>query len=576
MERTHKNGELNITNLGQEVVVAGWASKIRNFGAITFVDLRDRSGIVQVVIKTDEIKVDIRNEYVLEVLGVVTKRETPNPNLKSGEIEVSAKEVNVLNTAKTTPLIIADETDALEDVRLKYRYLDLRRPTMQHNLDIRNAIKMATHEYLNNQGFIEVETPILNLSTPEGARDFLVPSRLKKGSFYALPQSPQIFKQLLMISGIEKYYQIAHCFRDEDLRSDRQPEFTQIDIEMSFMSQKEVISLVEGLVKNIFKEAINIDIQTPFKQISYESAVKDYGSDKPDTRYDLKLVCLKDIVKDSDFSGFHAEAVRGIVIPGVSETTTRKVIDDLTSEGKKYLVEGTSVLKLDSKNTLSGGIVKFLSESQQKEIIAKTGLKSGDILIISWGDYKRVSFFLGALRVDYAKQLHLTKEGTYDLVWVVDFPLFERDVEGNITSVHHPFTRPNDSDLEKLESDPLGVSSYAYDLILNGNEIGGGSLRIYDQEVQKRVFKVLGLSDSEVKKRFGFFLEAFQYGTPPHAGIAFGLDRLTMILCASDNIRDVIAFPKNLSGGDPMSGAPTEVDKSQLDELALSLLKEEK
>ncbi len=576
MERTHKNSELSIKNLGEKVVVVGWASKIRNFGAITFVDLRDRSGIVQVVYKTDEIKVDVRNEYVLQVYGVVTKRETPNPNLKSGEIEISASKVNVINSAKTTPLIIADETDALEDVRLKYRYLDLRRPVMQHNLDVRNAIKMAVHEYLNNQGFIEVETPILNLSTPEGARDFLVPSRLKKGSYYALPQSPQIFKQLLMISGIEKYYQIAHCFRDEDLRSDRQPEFTQIDIEMSFMSQEQVIALIEGLVKNIFKKAINVDITTPFKQISYETAVKDYGSDKPDTRYDLKLVCLKDIVKDSEFGGFHSDAVRGIVIPGVAEATSRKVIDDLASEGKKYLVEGTSVFKLDASNTLSGGLVKFLSETQQKELISQTGMKPGDILIVSWGDYKRVSFFLGSLRVNYAKELHLVKEGTYDLTWVVDFPLFEKDVEGNITSVHHPFTRPNDKDLDKLESDPLSVSSYAYDLILNGNEIGGGSLRIYDSDVQKRVFKVLGLSDEDVKKRFGFFLDAFQYGTPPHAGIAFGLDRLTMILVGSDNIRDVIAFPKNLSGGDPMSGAPTEVEKSQLDELGISLSKEEK
>ncbi len=566
--------ELDITRVGETVVVSGWISKIRNLGAIRFIDLRDRKGIVQIVLSGDN-DIDLRNEYVIKATGLVRKRETPNPKLKSGEIEIEVGSVEVLSKAVTTPLIIADETDALEDTRLKYRYLDLRRPVNQGYLDIRHKIKLATHEYLSSQGFIEVETPILTLSTPEGARDYLVPSRTKKGSFYALPQSPQIFKQLLMIGGIEKYYQIARCFRDEDLRSDRQPEFTQIDIEMSFMDQDEILSINEGLIKEIFKETIGYEVETPFKRISYKDAINQYGSDKPDTRFELKLHDVRDILCHSEFNGFHAEGVKAIVIPGGAPTASRKVIDELSSEAKKYLCDGVVTLKVDKNMSLEGSILKFIDFKMENSLINTLGLKRDDLVIIAYGDFMRVSFFLGALRVKYGKELGLIDESKYDFLWVVDFPLFEKDVEGNITSVHHPFTRPKEEDIPLLDSDPLKVLSSSYDLIINGYEAGGGSLRIYDENVQQKVFKILGLSDEDISNRFGFFMDAFKYGTPPHGGIAFGLDRLTMLISKTDNIRDVIAFPKNLNAVDPTSGAPASVSQDQLEELGLEIVKED-
>ncbi|MCD8194984.1 MAG: aspartate--tRNA ligase [Coprobacillus sp.] len=571
-----KNTSLSKADLGKEVTLEGWVAKIRNFGAITFIDLRDRSGLIQLVYSKENIDIDLRNEYVIKARGTIRLRETPNPSLKTGEIEVDCKEIKVLSRAETTPLIIADETDALEDTRLKYRYLDLRRPSMQRNLDIRNKIKMATHKYLNANDFIEVETPILNLSTPEGARDYLVPSRTKKGSFYALPQSPQIFKQLLMIGGLERYYQIAKCFRDEDLRSDRQPEFTQIDIEVSFMDQDEILSLSEGLIKEIFKEAIDLDINTPFKRITYKEAIDKYGSDHPDTRFDLTLKDIKELMLTSSFEGFKkAESIKCIVVPKKASDTSRKVIDDLAAEGKKFLVDGVIVLKVNEAKEIEGSFTKFFTEALKKELIESLSLNPDDLVIISYGDKSRVSMFLGAKRVEYAKELKLYDESTFDLLWVVDFPLFEKDVEGNITSVHHPFTRPQEKDLDKLESDPFACLSYSYDLIINGYEVGGGSLRIYDQEVQNRVFKVLGLTDEDIRRKFGFFVDAFKYGTPPHGGLAFGLDRLTMLLSGTNNIRDVIAFPKNLNASCMMSGAPTPVDKDQLDELGIQIKKGE-
>lgn len=572
MERTCFNTELSEKNVGQEVTLIGWVSKKRNLGAIVFIDLRDRSGIIQITVGEGVQIPDIRNEYVISVKGKVALKEKANPNLKTGAIEIIASEVKIINTAKTTPLIIADETDALEDTRLKYRYLDLRRPVMQSYLDIRHQIKMAVHEYLSKEHFIEVETPILTLSTPEGARDYLVPSRVHHGKFYALPQSPQIFKQLLMIGGVERYYQIARCFRDEDLRADRQPDFTQIDIETSFLDQDQFLTMMEGLIKEIFARTINYEVKLPLRRISYKEAMDNYGSDKPDTRFDIKLHDVKDIFANSEFGGFKdVEAIRAIVVPGVSDVTSRKVIDELTLEAKKFGLGGLSVIKVEN-DEFTGSFVKFLSEEEKTALKKELGINNNDLLIIAAGKYNRVCPLLGALRLRYARQLNLIKPNTYDLLWIVDFPLFERDIEnGQITSTHHPFTRPRDEDLKYLDTDPTKILSYAYDIVINGYEAGGGSLRIYNQDVQKKIFEVLGLSDEDIKRKFGFFVDAFQYGTPPHAGMAFGLDRLTMILGGTDNIRDVIAFPKNLAAVCPMSGAPNVVDEDQLKDLGIAV-----
>lgn len=572
MERTCFNTELSEKNVGQEVTLIGWVSKKRNLGAIVFIDLRDRSGIIQITVGEGVQIPDIRNEYIISVKGKVALKEKANPNLKTGAIEIIASEVKVVNTAKTTPLIIADETDALEDTRLKYRYLDLRRPVMQSYLDTRHQIKMAVHEYLSKEHFIEVETPILTLSTPEGARDYLVPSRVHHGKFYALPQSPQIFKQLLMIGGVERYYQIARCFRDEDLRADRQPDFTQIDIETSFLDQDQFLTMMEGLIKEIFARTINYEVKLPLRRITYKEAMDNYGSDKPDTRFDIKLHDVKDIFANSEFGGFKdVEAIRAIVVPGVSDVTSRKVIDELTLEAKKFGLGGLSVIKVEN-DEFTGSFVKFLSEEEKAALKKELGINNNDLLIIAAGKYNRVCPLLGALRLRYARQLNLIKPNTYDLLWVVDFPLFERDIEnGQITSTHHPFTRPRDEDLKYLDTDPTKILSYAYDIVINGYEAGGGSLRIYNQDVQKKIFEVLGLSDEDIKRKFGFFVDAFQYGTPPHAGMAFGLDRLTMILGGTDNIRDVIAFPKNLAAVCPMSGAPNIVDEDQLKDLGIAV-----
>ena len=571
MERTCFNTELSIKDVGKEVTLVGWVSKKRNLGSIVFIDLRDRSGIIQIMVKDSENLVDIRNEYVISVKGKVAKKEVANKNLLTGEIEIIADEIKVINTAKTTPLIIADETDALEDTRLKYRYLDLRRPMMQRYQDIRHRIKMTVHQYLDNLKFCEVETPILTLSTPEGARDYLVPSRIHHGHFYALPQSPQIFKQLLMIGGFERYYQIARCFRDEDLRADRQPDFTQIDIETSFLDQDQFLTIMEGLIKEIFKKTINYEVKLPLRRLTYRYCMDNYGSDKPDTRFDIKLHDLKDIFANSLFAGYqNANSIKGICVNGVASSTSRKVIDNLTLEAKKFNLGGLTVLKFEN-NELTGSFTKFLSEQEKTDLIKEFSLKNDDILIIAAGEYNRVCPFLGALRLKYAKDLNLIAKDSFDLLWVIDFPLFERDADGNITSTHHPFTRPRDEDLPHLEDDPTKVLSYAYDIVINGYEAGGGSLRIYDQDVQTKIFEILGLSDEDIKRKFGFFIDAFQYGTPPHAGMAFGLDRLTMILSGTDNIRDVIAFPKNLSAVCPMSLAPGKVDEQQLIDLGLSI-----
>ena len=572
MERTHYNNELSLANLGQEVSLLGWVSKRRNLGAILFIDLRDRSGIVQIVVNEGVEVPDVRNEYVIQVKGTVAKRGVANPKLKTGEIEVIAKEIILLNTAKTTPLIIADETDALEDTRLKYRYLDLRRPCMQHYFDIRDTIKMTVHSFMHRNHFIEVETPMLCASSPEGAKEYLVPSRVHHGQFYALPQSPQMFKQLLMVAGFERYYQIARCFRDEDLRADRQPDFTQIDVETSFLDQDQFLALMEQLIKEIFKNTINYDVKLPLRQMTYKEAMERFGSDKPDTRFGIELNNIKDVFANTTFAAYQtAEAIKAIVVPGVASVTSRKVIDSLTLEAKKYGLGGLTVLKKEN-GELTGSFVKFLLEEEKVALNAKLGLNDDDLVIIAAGNDNRVTPLLGALRLKYGKELGLIKEGTYDLLWIIDFPMFERDVEsGAISATHHPFTRPRDEDLKYLDEDPTKVLSYAYDIVINGYEAGGGTLRIYNQDVQKKIFEILGLSDDEIKERFGYFVDALQYGTPPHAGMAYGLDRLAMILGGTDNIRDVIAFPKNLAAVDPMTNAPTPVTEEQLKELGIKI-----
>ena len=575
MERTCLNTELSEKNVGQKVTLLGWVSKRRNFGSIIFIDLRDRSGIIQIMVPDADKVPDVRNEYVIQVTGTVKLKEQPNEKLKTGKIEVEAESIKVINTAKTTPLIIADETDALEDTRLKYRYLDLRRPLMQHYFDIRDQIKITTHKYLHEHNFIEIETPMLTASSPEGAKEYLVPSRIHPGSFYALPQSPQMFKQLLMVGGFERYYQIARCFRDEDLRADRQPDFTQIDIETSFLDQDQFLTLMEGLIKQIFKNTINYDVKLPLRQMTYKEAMERFGSDKPDTRFALELRDLKDVFKNTTFEAYKtAEAIKGICIPGVAAETSRKVIDNLTLEAKKFGLGGLAVIKKEN-GQLTGSFVKFLLEEEKEALIKTLEVNDNDIIIISAGPYNRVAPLLGAIRLQYGKQLGLIKPNTYDLLWIIDFPMFERDLEtGKMVASHHPFTRPKDEDLHYLDEDPTKMLSYAYDIVINGYEAGGGTLRIYDQGVQKKIFNILGLSDQEVIDKFGYFVEALQYGTPPHGGMAFGLDRLAMILGGTDNIRDVIAFPKNLAAVCPMSGAPTNVTEQQLEDLHIKIVKD--
>ena len=574
MKRTHLNTELGLSNVGEKVTLLGWVAKRRNFGSIIFIDLRDRSGIIQIMVPDADKVPDVRNEYVIQVTGTVGKKEQPNEKLKTGAIEVVAEEIVVVNTAKTTPLIIADETDALEDTRLKYRYLDLRRPLMQHYFDIRDQIKITTHKYLHEHNFIEIETPMLCASSPEGAKEYLVPSRVHPGQFYALPQSPQMFKQLLMVGGFERYYQIARCFRDEDLRADRQPDFTQIDIETSFLDQDQFLEMMEGLIQRIFKNTINYDVQLPLRQMTYKEAMERFGSDKPDTRFGIELHDLKEVFKNTTFEAYkNAESIKGICIPGVAAETTRKVIDNLTLEAKKFGLGGLAVIKKEN-GELSGSFVKFLLEEEKEALLNELDVHDGDIFLLAAGPYNRVAPLLGAIRLQYGKQLGLIKPNTYDLLWIVDFPMFERDIEtGNMVASHHPFTRPKDEDLHWLDEDPTQMLSYAYDIVINGYEAGGGTLRIYDQNVQKKIFNILGLSDEEVQEKFGYFVEALQYGTPPHGGMAFGLDRLAMILGGTDNIRDVIAFPKNLAAVCPMSGAPTTVTEQQLLDLGIEVIK---
>lgn len=579
MKRTHTNGELRLSDVGKKVTLIGWVAKRRNLGSMVFIDLRDRYGITQILCdetQTDAVK-SVRNEYILQVTGEVIARKDANPKMATGEIEVKAEKVEIINTAATTPFIIADDTDALEDTRLKYRYLDLRRPVLQQKLFTRAKIVRAMHEYLDANDFIEVETPVLAKSTPEGARDYLVPSRVHPGCFYALPQSPQQFKQLLMVAGFERYYQVARCFRDEDLRADRQLDFTQLDIETSFLSQDEILTLTEGLLKKVMKDVKGIDIETPFRRFKYVDAMNMYGSDKPDTRFELKLQDVTEVFRNSEFKAFEEGlaakgAIKALVVDHC-ENYSRKEQDKLTDLAKKNGAKGLVIMKYQN-DELEGSPVKFFSEEEKENLKKTLNLTNGDLILIVSGRWNKACSALGALRSHFGKTLGLVQPDTYDFLWIVEFPMFEWSAEDNrYYSEHHPFTRPMDEDLPLLDEDPEQVRSYAYDVVLNGYELGGGSLRIYDCDLQEKIFELLSLSKEEIQNRFGFFIDALKYGTPPHGGLALGLDRVAMILTGSESLRDVIAFPKNANAKCPMSDAPTEVDQKQLDELHIRIVK---
>lgn len=583
-KRTDYCTHFSTDDVGKQVTMMGWVQTRRDLGALIFVDLRDRTGIMQVVfdeslMETQFSKVEsLRSEFVIAVRGEIVRRddETINENLPTGLIEVSVKELKVLNKAKTPPFEIDDNIAVREEKRLKYRYLDLRRPSMQNNMMVRSKISAAAREYLTDNGFIDIETPMLTKSTPEGARDYLVPSRVHGGSFYALPQSPQTMKQLLMMSGFDKYFQIVKCFRDEDLRADRQPEFTQIDIEMSFVDVDDIIAANEGLLAHIFKKVMDIDIELPLKRIPFKEAMDRFGSDKPDTRFGLELVNVSDIVENSDFKVFssvvkNGGSVRAINAKGCVDKFARRQIDALAEFVKIYGAKGMAWISM-KEDGMQSPITKFFSEDEINSLLQRVGAETGD-LIFFVGDTDKIVFdSLGNLRLKLAETLGLIDESIYDLLWVVDFPVFEySEEEKRYTAMHHPFTSPKDEDVDKLETDPANAYAKAYDIVLNGNEIGGGSIRIHDTKIQKKMLNALGFSDEDAEESFGFLLEALKYGTPPHGGIAYGLDRLAMILLGRSSIRDVIAFPKVQNASDPLTNAPSKVSAKQLLELSLKI-----
>ena len=572
------NANITKKDVGSIVTLYGWVAKKRDLGGVIFIDLRDRSGIVQLLIKPENdyysLASSLKNESVLKVTGTVALREKANPNLKTGEIEIEVSDLVLLNTSNDLPFEINDDVKALEDTRLKYRYLDLRRNSLKEKIILRHEIVKTIREYLNDHDFIEVETPILCKSTPEGARDYLVPSRVNKHKFYALPQSPQIFKQLLMIGGMERYYQVARCFRDEDLRADRQPEFTQIDMEMSFIEEKDIQDIVEGMMKSIFSKIKNIELELPFLRMTYDEAMDKYGSDKPDLRFDLPLHDVSDIFKDSDFTVFKEALKDGIikclVINDQSDLLTRKKIDEYTEFVKVYKAKGLAWTKYNDE--YNGGISKFLNDNEKKCLKEQLNLKNKDVIFFVCDKKKVANISLGELRNRLAKDFNLIDTNKYSFLWVTDFPVFEwSDEENRYMACHHPFTAPKDSDVDMLLTDKEHCKAKAYDIVLNGYEVGGGSIRIHQASIQKKMFEALGFSLEEAKEKFGFFLEAFDYGTPPHGGLALGLERLVMILSNTTNIKDVIAFPKTASASDLMSKAPSMVDEKQLDELYLRL-----
>lgn len=580
--RTHNNGELRNSDIGKEVTLVGWVAKRRNLGGIIFIDLRDRYGITQIVCKPDnpmyETLETVKNEYVLQVSGKVLERESKNKNLPTGDIEVEANKVKILSEAENPPLIIADETDALEDLRMKYRYLDLRRPILQKNLITRHKITKAVRDYFDALDFVEIETPVFGKSTPEGARDYLVPSRVHPGKFYALAQSPQLYKQLLMIAGFERYYQIVKCYRDEDLRADRQMEFTQIDVEMSFVDEEDIYTLIEGMIYKVMKDVKGVEVKLPLPRLSYEEAMDRFGTDKPDTRFAMELVNLNTCFENIEFTVFQniiaaKGLIKGINVKGAAGKYSRKEIDRLTEEAKKFKAKGLSWLKYEN-DTFSGSIAKFLTPEIEKALSERLTLENGDLILIVADKPEVANSALGHLRNLLARELGLIDNNRYDYLWVNNWPSFEYDEEaGRYNAAHHPFTAVKDEDIERMLTEPEKCHSKCYDIVLNGYELGSGSIRIHQQEVQKKMFKVLGLSEEEVKEKFGFFVEALKYGTPPHGGIALGLDRLAMILCDGTSLRDVIAFPKSASAIDPMSEAPTYATQEQLQELKLEIKK---
>ncbi len=582
-QRTHACGEVTAAEAGQKIVLKGWVQKRRDLGGLIFVDMRDRAGIVQVVFGDDapealKIAEKIRNEYVIEVEGTVVPRQAGqvNKNIATGEIEVIATNLIIINEAKNPPFAIDNKVEVAEDLRLKYRYLDLRRPVMFDTFKMRSDVTRTIRNFLQTEGFLEVETPILTKSTPEGARDYLVPSRVHEGEFYALPQSPQLFKQLLMVGGFEKYFQIARCFRDEDLRADRQPEFTQVDIETSFMSMDEIIEMNERLITQVMKDVKDVDVVAPFPRMSYKEAMDRFGSDKPDVRFGLELKQLSEIVKDSAFGVFagavaNGGEVKAINVKGAAANYSRKDIDALGEFAGRYGAKGLAWLKVTEEG-LNGPIAKFFEGEAATAIIDATEAEAGDLLLFVADKSSVVADALGALRTKLAKDLGLIDESTFAFLWIVDWPLFEYDEqEGRYYAAHHPFTRPFDEDLELMYTNPKEVRAQAYDIVLNGYELGGGSLRIYEPDLQAKMFEILGFSDEEARAQFGFLLEAFEYGVPPHGGLAMGLDRLVMLLAGRTNLRDTIAFPKTASASCLLTSAPSAVSDAQLGELHLAV-----
>lgn len=589
LHRTHRCGELSANNIGEQVTIMGWVQKNRNKGGLVFVDVRDRSGIIQAVFEEGEVSdgliekaAGLRSEYVIAVVGEVKRRSgAVNPNIATGEIEVIPKELRILSESATPPFPIEENSRTKEELRLKYRYLDLRRPDLQKNLMMRSQVATLTRSFLAEEGFLEIETPILGKSTPEGARDYLVPSRIHPGGFYGLPQSPQLYKQLLMCSGYDRYFQIAKCFRDEDLRADRQPEFTQIDMELSFVDVDDVIDVNERLLAKLFKEVLGVEVPLPIPRMTWREAMDRYGSDKPDTRFGMELVDVTDVVRDFEFAVFKGAIENGGTVRGINAkgqgAMPRKKIDKLVSFAKDYGAKGLAYIAVQEDGSVKSSFAKFMSDEQQKNLIAAMSGEAGDLLLFAADKNKVVWDVLGALRVELAKQTGLLDKNEYRFLWITEFPLLEwSEEQGRYTAMHHPFTMPMEEDLKYIDSDPGRVRAKAYDITLNGNEVGGGSIRIFQNDIQEKMFEVLGFTREQAYSQFGFLLDAFKYGVPPHAGLAYGLDRLVMLMAKEDSIRDVIAFPKIKDASCLMTDAPGTVDEKQLQELGLMLAGEGK